>query len=134
MTKDEPLDGDSLRVDLEKTYLAEHLRDCRCGRRKVVLTSGEREGVGVVGVLEVREVDVHDSLQEAESFNPLIPAGVPNQGNRQPPVRSDGESADNMGRPMGRGDEVDVVSPLLLEGDHLVCKLLDPHFYSVAHL
>ena len=39
-----------------------------------------------------------------------------------------------MGRPMGRGDEVDVVSPLLLEGDHLVCKLLGPHFYPVAHL
>ncbi len=77
---------------------------------------GQRTAQVGVGVFVVHEPDVDQVGKLGDGLLALVAARVVDDGNRQAPSARLADRRGQEVRVMRRGDEVDVVRPLLLEG------------------
>ena len=98
----------------QRACLPGHLQDGGGGHRKIVRGAGAGLRQGGIHKLQVRQVDVHQPLQQPEALRLLVPAGVVDHRDLQP---SPGllQRLDDLGEVLGGADQVDVPGPGLLE-------------------
>ena len=98
--------GEAVFIEGERSCLANHFPNRRFRHGRVIGCAREGGGERRVGVFEIGEVDVHEALQRAERFHPLVAAAVVYHGDGRAIERERLTDGDEVRR---GADEVDVM-------------------------
>ena len=67
---------DLFALPLHRTYLADHFFDGGGCHLEIILAAGERGGQTVVGVLHIRQINVHKACERTDGLGLLITTAV----------------------------------------------------------
>ena len=81
--------------------------------------------------LEIRHIDINNTIQQPQCIHTIVTAGVVNNGNQKPIVNGMRQGSQNLGHNVGRGHEIDIMAALFLEVYHHCSELLVSHFDPV---
>ena len=95
-------------LPLGRTHLAHHLPDGPCGNGKIVLRPGKLFCQGIVRILQIRQINIHQALQLGQGLRLFVAAAVIHHRHRQ----FGGQGRDDGGQILGGGHQIDILRPL----------------------
>ena len=115
-------------VEPERAGLAVHLQNGGAGDLRIVRRGGVARGRFRQGVLQVRQIYLHEPVEHAQRFDAFIARAVPydRDAELQP-----GERLGDLPRVVARRDKIDVVHAFIAQTQKNVAKLRDGDLFSV---
>src|SRR3990170_4780157 len=126
--------GQSVLVQLQRPDLAVHLPDDTTRCLGIVWRLHVKPAHLPVPELEVRHVDVHDVVEQTQGVHRVVGAGVVDDRETQSQFNCNGQRLQDLRHDVLRGNEVDVVAPLVLEEEHHARKVGRGNYYALSQL
>ena len=120
VTDEQTTPGDAFFVELQGADLAMHFAEGGLIVIDVAWHLGGTQGVFVIGIFSIGQIDIYHAIQEFEGFQVLVARTVIDERQAQPFATGDDEGSEDLGNEVGRCDEVKVMAAFLLQVEHHV--------------
>ena len=89
-------------------------------------------GGRVVAIFYIWHVDVDDAIEQSQSFEAVVSAGVVDQRKLEPALGGDGDGPEDLRHDMARADQIYVMAAERLQPEHHVGELLVRYLAALA--
>ena len=94
--------------------LPDHLPNGCNGVARIIINPGQQQPLIIKAILEIRQINIHQTVQHSDHIGRFIPPAIINKGKCQPLLTGNEKGFDDSGQLRRRGHQVNIMATLLL--------------------